>query len=137
VTRAYRWLTVAVVLGAAALALLARAPKPAPRPKATEVAAPAESVAIEIQNGTVRPERTQVRKGTPVVLTVRNQDDVPRGISLSGYADRWAAEPIGARATVVLRFRADLPGQDFAWLVDGKPAGVFVVAGSHLEEGHR
>ena len=34
-------------------------------------------------------------------------------------------------------FRADRPGGDFAWLVDGAPSGRFAVSGSHLEEGRR
>jgi len=31
----------------------------------------------------------------------------------------------------------DRPGDDFPWLVDGRPSGRFVVAGSHLEDGRR
>lgn len=136
-TRAYRWLVLAVALGAVALALFARAPKPATRLETTRVAAPTRSLEIQIENGKVRPERIVVPKGTALVLTVRNQDDVPHRLSLTGYADRWTLEPIAARGTAVVRFRADLPGEDFVWLVDGTPTGVFVVAGSHLEEGRR
>lgn len=136
-TRAYRWLAITVAAGAVALALFARAPKPMPRPVDAVNPAPPESILIEIVNGGVQPARTVVMKGRTVALTVRNRDGVSHGLSLSGYADRWAPEPIRARGTAALRFRADLPGEDFAWLVDGQPAGVFVVAGSHLEEGHR
>jgi hypothetical protein len=137
VTRAYRWLALTVAAGALALALFARAPRPVPGPVSTVRPAPAESVLIEIVNGSVQPARTVVMKGMTVALTVKNRDGVVHGLSLSGYGDRWTSEPIRARGTAALRFRADLPGEDFAWLVDGQPAGVFVVAGSHLEEGHR
>ena len=124
-TRAYRWLALTVAAGAVALALFARAPKPMPGPVSTANPAPPESILIEIVDGNVRPARTVVAKGTNVALTVRNRDGVPHGLSLAGYADRWPSEPIRARDTAALRFLADLPGGDFAWLVDGQPAGVF------------
>ena len=136
-TRAYRWLTLAVAVGAVTLALFARAPKPAPKPAAATAVSPAQSLLLEIVNGGVRPERSGVAKGTSVTLTVRNRDNVPRRLSLAGYEDRWSPGPIAAGAETLLRFRADRPGEDFAWLVDGSPAGVFLVTGSHLEEGHR
>ena len=136
-TRAYRWLTLAVAAGAVALALFARAPKPVPHPDAPAVASPAESLAIEIVNGEVRPERSVVPKGASVTLTIRNRDGAPRRLSLAAYEDRWSPGPISAGTETIVRFRADRPGADFAWLVDGRPSGVLVVAGPHLEEGHQ
>lgn len=137
-TRAYRWLALSVAIGALALALFARAPKHAPRPApATASSSPAESLRLEIVGGAIRPERTAVAKGSAITLSVRNRDLVPRRLSLAGYEDRWISSPIPARETTVLRFTADRPGEDFAWLVDGAPAGVFSVTGPHLEEGHR
>jgi hypothetical protein len=58
-------------------------------------------------------------------------------VVLSGYEDRvtLAALAPGARWTATLV--ADLPGDDFTWLVDGAPTGRFVVTGSHLVDGHR
>ena len=136
-TRPYRWLALAVGIGAVALALFARAPKPTPKPVPATAPAPAESLRLEIAGGAVLPERTAVAKGTAITLAVRNRDDVPRRLSLAGYEDRLPSDAIPAREARVLRFTADRPGEDFVWLVDGAPSGVFTVAGPHLEEGHR
>ena len=136
-TRPYRWLALAVAIGAVALALFASAPKPTPRLTPVTAAAPAESLGIEIVSGAVRPERTAVAKGSAITLAVRNRDDVPRRLSLAGYEDRLPSDAIPARETRIRQFTADRPGEDFVWLVDGAPAGIFAVAGSHLEEGHR
>ena len=136
-TRSYRWLALAVAIGAVALALFARAPRHAPRPIPTTPPAPAESLNLEIVGGAVRPERTAVAKGSAVTLAVRNRDDIPRRLSLAGYEDRLPSDAIPARDARVVQFTADRPGEDFVWLVDGAPAGIFAVAGSHLEEGHR
>ena len=135
-TPAYRWLTITIVAAALALAFFVRAPKTTPRP-APSIPAAAESLALEIARGAIRPDRTVVPKGTALTLSVRNRDDVPRQFSLAGYEDRPISKRIGARETAVILFRADRPGEDFAWLVDGRPAGRLVVAGSHLEEGHQ
>lgn len=136
-TRAYRWLAILVAGGAVALAVFARAPKPGPKHVARSLAAKAESLHIEIANGVLRPDRGEVAKGSEVLLTVRNRDQRPHAFSLAGYEDRSISASIGAGETTVLRFLAERPGEDFAWIVDGRPAGRLAVHGSHLEEGHR
>ncbi|HKQ19184.1 MAG TPA: cupredoxin domain-containing protein, partial [Candidatus Eisenbacteria bacterium] len=115
----------------------ARAPKQgartAPRPTVTSAAA----LRIEIVSGAVRPERTEVPKGSTVVATVVNRDERPHSFSLAGYEDRSASISVAAGGNTVIRFLADRPGEDFAWIVDGHPAGRLSVLGSHLEEDRR
>jgi hypothetical protein len=54
-----------------------------------------------------------------------------------GYQDRFGAAHVAPDSVWRCEFVADLPGEDFAWMVDGTPAGRFEVKGSHLVEGHR
>lgn len=136
-TRAYRWLAIAVLAGAIALAAFARAPKQEPRPAPSSPLVFGAALHIEIVRGGVRPERTEVMKGSTVLVAVANRDARLHSFSLAGYEDRFASNSIGAGDSTVLRFFADRPGEDFAWIVDGRPAGRFAVRGSHLEEGRR
>jgi hypothetical protein len=59
------------------------------------------------------------------------------GLALAGYEDRLAIPALSPGATWSGEFIADRPGEDFAWLLDGVPAGRLAVTGSHLVEGHR
>jgi hypothetical protein len=71
-----------------------------------------------------------------VTVTVENRGPGTRTIALAGYEEQvHLAVPPGGTARVT--FRADRPGDDFAWLVDGEPAGTLAVSGSHLIEGHQ
>jgi hypothetical protein len=54
-----------------------------------------------------------------------------------GYEDRLGAVRVAPDSLWRGEFVADRPGQDFAWVLDGAPAGRLEVAGSHLVEGHR
>jgi hypothetical protein len=66
---------------------------------------------------------------------VTNRGSKVRTLSLASYEEHvHLAVPPGKLASVA--FRADHPGSDFAWLVDGEPAGMLAVSGSHLVEGH-
>lgn len=136
-TRPYRWLAVAVFAGAVALAAFARAPKQAMRTAPRPAVASAAAIHIEIVSGAVRPERSEVPKGSTVVITVVNRDERPHSLSLAGYEGRSASISVAADGNAVIRFLADRPGEDFAWIVDGHPAGRLAVLGSHLEEGRR
>ncbi|HEX7076831.1 MAG TPA: cupredoxin domain-containing protein [Candidatus Eisenbacteria bacterium] len=137
-TRSYRILALALVLLAAWLVVAVRAPRrPATPPERASGAPRAATIDLVVGGGAVRPERTAVPKGANVSVTAVNQDRVARTISLLGYEDRIATTRIGPGDTIRLRFAADRPGEDFAWLVDGRPAGTLAVTGSHLVEGHR
>jgi hypothetical protein len=58
-------------------------------------------------------------------------------IALPGYEDRLTVPRLEPGAQWSGGFLADRPGDDFAWVVNERPAGRFLVAGSHLVEGHR
>ncbi|HEU4725607.1 MAG TPA: hypothetical protein VFU59_09980 [Candidatus Eisenbacteria bacterium] len=132
--RPYVRLAIVVVVAGLALGLLSKLPR---REAARPLRAPdAErvTVALEIgEGGAVTTDRARVPKGSLLVLRAVNMGALPRTLSLSGYEDRLRLLVVPgeiAHATI----RADRPGGDLAWLVDGNPAGRFAVTGSHLDE---
>jgi len=137
VNRAYLVLFVTILALGAALALLSRLPRhEAPRPTPPRAALPAAISLTLDAVGAIVPERSTVSKGSEVTLTVSNQGRATHVLSLAGYeAEVHLAVPAGRTARAV--FRADRPGDDFAWLVDGVPAARLAVGGSHLVEGHQ
>lgn len=131
-----------LVLFAVALALSVVVFRLGSLPRAARVvpglAAP-DSVAVVItltEHG-VDPPRVMVAKGRRVVLTIVNHRRLASGVSLQGYQDVFSPGILAPGATWQGRFLADRPGDEFAWMVEGEPAGRFVVTGSHLVEGHR
>ena len=139
--RSYRLLTLAV-LGLAVFVVVAgrsrsRDASPATREAAAASPRAERAVALDIRGAAVLPQRVAVPKGADVTLAVTNRDASPRRFALLGYGGAVAPAVIAPGAVETLRFAADRPGSDFAWLVDGRPAGVFAVEGSHLVEGHR
>lgn len=134
----YGLLALVVLAGAALVLLTARPHRAAVAPSGPLTSAPAErAVSLTIANGTVAPARVHVPKGAAITLKISNRDRVSRRLALLGYEDAVAPVTIRQGGVATIRFAADRPGSDFAWLLDGKPAGVFVVQGSHLVEGHR
>lgn len=136
--RAYRRLFVVALAAALALVVVARLPRraPAPPPPAA-VPVVVRELAVEVRDGALEPGHVRVQRGERVRLTVRNAGSAPARVSLTGYAERVSAGAIAPGTAWTVEFEADLPGEDFAWLVDGRPAGRFDVTGSHLVEGHR
>jgi hypothetical protein len=98
-----------------------------------------DSVAVEITltDHGVEPSRVAVPRDRRVTLTVHNRRRLAVGISLQGYQDALTIGTLTPGATWRGGFAADRPGEDFAWMVEGEPAGRFVVTGSHLVDGHR
>lgn len=88
-------------------------------------------------DGGMTPASIRVEKDRRVLASLTNAGHRPARVEIPGYEDRFAAVTIDPGVTWRGEFLADRPGEDFAWLVNGKPAGRFVVAGSHLIEGHR
>jgi hypothetical protein len=136
VNRRYVFLFAGVILAAGLISLLGRMPGPRPEAPAPTAAAPRASLELTIDGTQVMPVATQAPKDHEVDLVVVNRGAQPAELTLSGYEDRVGirVEPGGRES---LAFLADRPGDGFAWLVDGQPAGRFVVSGSHLVEGHR
>jgi FtsP/CotA-like multicopper oxidase with cupredoxin domain len=131
-----------VALLAAALALgvlfglARRIPQPT-SPLPTRLAPrPEQMLALTVTPGRVAPAECAVPVGTRVRLALLGAGRDTVQFALMGYEDHVAlALPPGATRT--LEFDADRPGEDFAWLVNGAPAGRFRVTGSHLVKGHQ
>lgn len=136
--RPYLWLALAVVAAAAVVTALGRAPAG----RRSEGTAPAAvertaQVALRIRGDSVSPGLVRVDAGARVRLTVSNAGDRSTALTLPGYEDRVLVPELEPGKSWTGEFLADRPGEDFAWSVNGKPAGRLVVAGSHLVEGHR
>jgi hypothetical protein len=133
----YLILLLAALAIAVPLSMIRHATRHAAPVAANAAEAPAITVRIEIQDGVVAPARASVPKDHRVALEVVNRGTHAASVSLAGYEDRVAASDLAPGATWSVVFLADRPGEDFPWLVDGRPAGRFVVAGEHLAERRR
>jgi hypothetical protein len=136
-TRSYLRLAGLIAVLALALALVGRPRRPDATPAATDARAPIVELAITIGTDGIAPAVAAVPKGSRVRLTVENRGAGPSRLALAGYQDRLAPPPLAPGAVWTGEFLADRPGEDFAWLLDGEPAGRLSVTGSHLVEGHR
>lgn len=127
----------AVILAVAVVVTRVRAPHVAPRGPGAPAAAPAETVALVVADGAVTPAEASVPKDSRVWLIVKNRGAAPAQLALAGYEKRLVVPRLSPGVAWSGSFTAELPGDDFAWLVDGKPAARFTVTGSHLVDGHR
>jgi hypothetical protein len=137
VNRRYLVLIAAVLAGAALVNVLARLPRHAASRPAPAAAVPSVELEVTLEAGRLSPEAAAVPKGHRVRLVVVNRESGPRSLRLAGYEDRVAVAAIAPGAAWRDSFLADRPGEGFAWIVDGQPAGRLVVTGSHLVEGHK
>lgn len=126
---------------AAAAALLFAGPvrrfgaRPAPAPEARVM--PRASLTLFLGKDGVEPTRSEVPKDHRVSLAIANHSGRAAKVVLAGYEGRLTIGTLEDGATWMGSFTSELPGDDFVWLVDGKPAGRLSVTGSHLTEGHR
>lgn len=132
----YLLLAGAIVILAMALTVLGR-PRRAETPRPAAIEAPAAELTIAIKGGRISPAMFSVPKGTRVRLRIEHQGTTTARLSLAGYEDVLAIPALSAGTRWTVEFLADRPGEDFAWLLDGEPAGRLTVTGSHLVEGHR
>ena len=135
--RAWGILGALVIAGALALALAARLPRPAAAPAAATPPPPLDLAALELVAGHVIPARTAGVLGHRLAITVTNRGGAPARLALSGYEHAFAPRVLGPGESRTDTLLLDLPGEDFAWMLDGLPAGQLLVAGSHLAESHR
>ena len=127
-------LAAGLALTAAGRIPLRRTPAaPAPVAGAGEVVV----LAVAIEGGAIHPASCAVPKDRRVRLTVTNRGAAAASLSLAGYQDRATLGPLAPGEARTVEFLADRPGEDFAWLLDGRPVGRLAVTGSHLAEGHR
>jgi hypothetical protein len=136
VNRRYLLLFGGIVAVAILLSLLGRMPRPREQAPIPVASVPRATLEITIDGNRVQPELTQVEKDHEVELVVVNRGRSNAALTLAGYEDRVSLR-VGPGGRGEARFLADRPGDGFAWLVNGEQAGRFVVAGSHLVEGHR
>jgi hypothetical protein len=139
VTRRYVLLFLAVLVLGLALGFATRSGRLRPRAPRTSEAGPAPrvTVSLTVHDTTVTPADLVVPLGSRVSLEVANEGREEVDLALAGYAGRLPAIRVQPGAVARGEFTADLPGEDFAWLVNGRPASRLTVAGSHLIEGHR
>jgi len=95
------------------------------------------AVTLTLTDQGIEPPMVTVPKDHRVVLTIVNHRRLASGVSLQGYQHAFSAGILAPGATWHGSFIADRPGDDFAWMVEGEPAGRLAVRGSHLVEGHR
>jgi hypothetical protein len=135
--RPYLLLFATVVALAALLTILGR-PRTTVAPLAmTTVAAPVVDLTLGILDRQLTPAVASVAKGSRVRLRVDYRGAYPARLALAGYEDRLVIPALTPGAVWIGEFLADRPGEDFAWLLDGEPAGRLTVTGSHLVDGHR
>jgi len=128
-------LAISVVITIALTAIVKRPRALAPRPIAAAI--PEFTLRLTLQPGAVMPHRSVVPKDHRVRLIVLNRGHQSLTLTLAGYEDRLGSRAIAAASLWDTSFVADRPGEDFAWLLNGEPAGQLSVTGSHLVEGHR
>lgn len=134
--RPYLLLAGAIVVLALALTVLGR-PRRGEPPRMVTAVTPVVELAITIAAGKVSPATASVPKGFRIRLRVEHQGAATARLALAGYQDRLEIPALEPGAVWTAEFLADRPGEDFAWLLDGEPAGRLTVTGSHLVEGHR
>ncbi len=135
--RSYVRLFGLVVLLALALTALGRPRRHETARPAAAPPAPAVDLVIGIAGGQVSPALAAVPKGSRVRLRVDYRGVGPARLTLAGYEDRVSIPALAPGIVWTGEFLADRPGEDFAWVLDGRPAGRLTVTGSHLVEGHR
>ena len=134
--RRYLALFAITLAAAAVLAVAARRPRQAAAP-APAAATPVVAIALVVTDRGLAPAVSTAPKDHEVRLAIENRGRARVSLALAGYEDRLAIPPLEPGARWSGAFTADRPGEDFAWLLDGRPAGRFAVQGSHLIEGHR
>ena len=134
--RPYLLLATGVVVLALALTVLGR-PRRSESLRPAAIAAPMVELTITIGPARISPAVASVPKGHLVRLRVEHRGTATVRLALAGYEDRLDLPDLEPGTARTVEFLADRPGEDFAWLLDGQPAGRLTVTGSHLVEGHR
>lgn len=136
-TRPWVALAALVLAGALALGVLGRLPRRAPAPAAAPAPPPLDRATLELRDGQALPGRSEGVLGHRLAITVVNRGAAPARLALSGYEHAFAPRVLVPGESRTDTLLLDLPGEDFAWMLDGRPAARLRVAGSHLAEGHR
>jgi hypothetical protein len=134
-----RWMLLGlfVLAGAIAFTVAGRLPRRAPAPAAAPAPPPLDLATLEIDGDDARPARIAGALGHRLAITVVNRGRGAARFALSGYEHAFAPRVLAPGESRTDTLLLDLPGEDFAWMLDGRPAAQLHVAGSHLAEGHR
>lgn len=133
----YLGLLALIVLVAIALTVVGRMPRRASAPAPAAAPVVIDSLTVELRDGRLLPAEASAGLGHQLALTLTNHGSASVEVRLSGYEHQLAPIVLGPGESVQRSILLDLPGEDFAWLVDGRPLARLRVAGSHLVEGHR
>ena len=126
----------ALVLGLVLMMVARTVHVPAPAtPNVVEI--PSVDLMLTLTKAGITPENSSVPKDHRVRLTIVNRRRDRVGLALHGYQDKLMIGWIEPDSTWRGEFLADRPGEDFAWMLEGEPAGKLSVTGSHLVDGHR
>ena len=136
-TRRWLLLGVLVLAGAIAFTVAGRLPRRAEEPGAPPPPPPLDFASLEVEGAEARPARTAGVLGHRLAITIVNRGSAAARLSLSGYEHAFAPRVLAPGESRTDTLLLDLPGEDFAWMLDGRPAAQLLVAGSHLAEGHR
>ncbi len=133
------WMRLAlfVVAGAALLVVLGHRPRRAAPPPAPAPLAPLDTLTVVVRGDSVAPAACDRTLRHRLALTRVNAGAHAVRLSLAGYEHQLAEASLAPGEARTDTFTLDLPGEDFAWRIDGRPTGKLRVAGSHLVEGHR
>lgn len=133
------WVVLIAVAAMAGAALVIARRTPVGSPSEPLEAAPVAVVglSLSIEDGKLSPAQTTAPLGSLLVLTVLNASARSHVFALAGYDHALPACTLLAGESRIDTLLLSLPGDDFAWLLDGEPAARLDVAGSHLVEGHR
>lgn len=135
--RSWGLLAVLVLGAVVALTLLARAPRRAPAAPPAAPPPPLDALTLVVAGDSLVPGRMAATLGHRLAVTLANHGGAPVRVALSGYEHAFAPRTLAPGETCTDTLLLDLPGEDFAWMLDGRPAAQLRVAGSHLAEGHR
>ncbi len=132
-----RWLSLAllVLVGAAAFTVAGRLPRRAGAPAAPPPPPPLDADTLVVGDGVVSPQRIAAVLGHRLAITVVHRGRAPVRLALSGYEHAFVPRRLAPGESRTDTLLLDLPGEDFAWMLDGQPAAQLLVAGSHLGEG--
>ena len=133
----YRPLVLGVLFAAIALTVIARLPHREKSSTPQTAVVPVADLVIEVKDGVVLPAAASVPKDHLVRLVVRNTGTRRTDLKLAGYESHVSLDSLAPGERWTTEFIADLPGDDFAWMVGGQPVGRLGVTGPHLIEGHR